>query len=127
MKCNKEFTSSERSLGGTLHQVSKAVWVQGQMNAFATEATERITGEVGMFLRDVRKSVRKQEGGQKKNATGDGGVRYRIVTAEGENGVHENCVLLDTQSFDKVKPRYWGKIVSDCVYNNLAGIETFCI
>lgn len=99
MKCNKEFTSSERSLGGTLYQVSKAVWVQGQMNAFATE---RIAGEVGVFLRDVRKSVRKQEGGQKENATGDGGVRYRIVTAEGENGVHENCVLLDTQSFDKV-------------------------
>ena len=69
MKCNKEFTSSERSLGGTLHQVSKAVWVQGQMNAFATEATERIAGEVGVFLRDVRKAA-KQKGGQKKNATG---------------------------------------------------------
>ena len=44
----------------------------GSMNAFATETTERMAGEVGVFLRDVRKSVRKQEGGQKKNATGDG-------------------------------------------------------
>ena len=47
----------------------------GKMNAFATESTRSLAGEVGVFLRNVRKNVRRQEGGQKKNATGDGGVK----------------------------------------------------
>lgn len=45
----------------------------GHMNAFATETTERIAGEVGVFLRNVEKAA-KRKGGQKKNATGDGNV-----------------------------------------------------
>lgn len=48
----------------------------GKMNAFATESTRSLTGEVGVFLRNVRKSVGKQEGGQKKSATGDGGITH---------------------------------------------------
>lgn len=46
----------------------------GNMNAFATDATERLAGEVGVFLRNVNKAAQKK-GGQKKNATGDGGVK----------------------------------------------------
>ncbi len=47
------------------------------MNAFATDATERLAGKVGVFLRNVKKEAQKK-GGQKKNATGDGGVRYSL-------------------------------------------------
>ena len=31
---------------------------EGQMNAFATEETERVAGEVGLFLRNVRKAAK---------------------------------------------------------------------
>ena len=37
----------------------------GKMNAFATESTRSLAGEVGVFLRNVRKSVRRQEEGGK--------------------------------------------------------------
>lgn len=46
----------------------------GKMNAFATESTRSLAGEVGVFLRNVRKNVRRQEGGGNQSATGDGGV-----------------------------------------------------
>lgn len=44
---------------------SKNQYSMGHMNAFATEATERIAGEVGVFLRNVEKAA-KRKGGQKK-------------------------------------------------------------
>lgn len=37
----------------------------GNMNAFATDATERLAGEVGVFLRNVNKAAQKK-GGQKR-------------------------------------------------------------
>lgn len=46
----------------------------GQMNAFATEATERVAGEVGVFLRNVRKAAK--DTGTTKNTTGEGGVKF---------------------------------------------------
>lgn len=48
----------------------------GKMNAFATDATERVAGEVGVFLRNVRKAAKNT--GATKKATGDGGVKYSI-------------------------------------------------
>lgn len=49
-----------------------------EMNAFATEQTESVAGEVGRFLRDVKKAAQGGtiEGGQKKNAPG--GVKRSI-------------------------------------------------
>ena len=46
----------------------------GQMNAFATEETERVAGEVGVFLRNVRKAAK--DTGATKNTTGEGGVKF---------------------------------------------------
>ena len=34
----------------------------GNMNAFATDATERLAGEVGVFLRNVNKVAQKKGG-----------------------------------------------------------------
>ena len=42
----------------------------GQTNAFATEETERVAGEVGVFLRNVKDT------GAAKNTTGEGGVKF---------------------------------------------------
>lgn len=49
---------------------------EGQMNAFATEETERVAGEVGLFLRNVRKAAKNT--GETKNTTGEGGVKHSI-------------------------------------------------
>ena len=48
----------------------------GQMNAFATEEMERVAGEVGVFLRNVRKAAK--DTGTTKNTTGEGGVKHSI-------------------------------------------------
>ena len=50
----------------------------GRMNAFATDATERVAGEVGVFLRNVRKAAK--DAGETKNTTGDGGGKYSRET-----------------------------------------------
>ena len=50
----------------------------GEMNAFATEETSSVAGEVGQFLRDLRKAaLETQTEGQKKNAPE--GVKYSLV------------------------------------------------
>lgn len=48
----------------------------GRMNAFATDATERVAGEVGVFLRNVRKAAKNT--GATKNTTGNGGGKYSL-------------------------------------------------
>lgn len=45
----------------------------GKMNAFATESTERVAGEVGVFLRNVRKAAKNTGDGGVKRDTNDGG------------------------------------------------------
>ena len=59
-----------------------------EMNAFATEQTESVAGEVGRFLRDVQKAARggTLEGGQKKNARE--GVKFDNTTGQ----THESVV-----------------------------------
>lgn len=51
---------------------------EGQMNAFATEETKRVAGEVGLFLRNVRKAAK--DTGATKNTTGEGGVKHSRET-----------------------------------------------
>lgn len=48
---------------------------EAQMNAFATEQTERIAGEVGLFLRNVGRIANAQKVETIKNTTGNGGVK----------------------------------------------------
>ena len=48
-------------------------------------------------------------------------ARYKITNIEGQNGNYGIGVYLDTNIFDGVKPRYWNKILTEFVYNNLAG------
>ena len=78
----------------------------GRMNAFATEATERIAGEVGVFLRNVRKNARKVA--TKKSAvpnTESGSIKHSIVETEDGRmvAVVDNDILanIDTRSWDK--------------------------
>lgn len=51
-------------------------------------------------------------------------VKYSIKTIIGKDGTnYGKGVYLDTDIFDNVKPRYWGKILNKYVYDNLAGKE----
>lgn len=51
-------------------------------------------------------------------------VKYSIRTIIGKDGTnYGKGVYLDTDIFDNVKPRYWGKVLNKYVYDNLAGKE----
>lgn len=46
-----------------------------------------------------------------------------LEEVEGENGTYGKGVMLDTNLFDGIRPRDWGKVLSRYVYNNMAGME----
>lgn len=46
-----------------------------------------------------------------------------LEEVEGENGTYGKGVMLDTNLFDGIRPRDWGKALSQYVYNNMAGME----
>lgn len=50
----------------------------GKMNAFATEETSTVAGEVGQFLRDLRKAALETQTDGQKNNTQEG-VKYSLV------------------------------------------------
>lgn len=50
----------------------------GKMNAFATEETSTVAGEVGQFLRDLRKTALETQTDGQKNNTQEG-VKYSLV------------------------------------------------
>ena len=57
----------------------------------------------------------------KKNTANEGGVRYSISEIEGEKKKYGTGVILDTDIFNGVKPRSWGRILEDYVYKHMAG------
>ena len=46
-----------------------------------------------------------------------------LEEVEGENGTYGKGVMLDTNLFDGIRPRDWGKVLSRYVYNNMADME----
>lgn len=46
-----------------------------------------------------------------------------LEEVEGENGTYGKGVMLDTNLFDGIRPRDWGKTLGQYVYNNMAGME----
>lgn len=46
-----------------------------------------------------------------------------LEEVEGENGTYGKGVMLDTNLFDGIRPRDWGKTLGRYVYNNMAGME----
>lgn len=77
----------------------------------------------GMSLEEIKADSEVQEfvGMIRKNGVADESGSYSITDIKGNNGDYGIGVYLDTDKFDNVKPRYWNKIVSDFVYNNLEG------
>lgn len=52
-----------------------------------------------------------------------GGRSYSITDIQGENGDYGQGVLLDTNIFEGINPRNWGKVLGDYVYKKMAGTE----
>lgn len=46
-----------------------------------------------------------------------------LEEVEGENGTYGKGVMLDTNLFDGIRPRDWGKTLGRYVYDNMAGME----
>ena len=46
-----------------------------------------------------------------------------LEEVEGKNGTYGKGVMLDTNLFDGIRPRDWGKTLGRYVYNNMAGME----
>ena len=69
------YASAYGDSGLTAEQVLEEIICDslGKMNAFATESTERVAGEVGVFLRNVRKAAKNTGDGGVKRDTNDGG------------------------------------------------------
>lgn len=50
--------------------------------------------------------------------------KYSVLKeVEGENSTYGKGVMLDTNLFDGIRPRDWGKTLGRYVYNNMAGME----
>ena len=81
----------------------------GQMNAFATEATERVAGEVGMFLRNVRKAAK--DTGATKNTTGEDGVKRSIEL----DALGRKYVQATRQVIEGNDPAKWGKQIENYI------------
>jgi len=58
----------------------------------------------------------------KKNAA-QGGVKFSLKDIVGEKKDYGQGVLLDTNLFDGIAPRNWGRVLGDYVYKNLAGTQ----
>lgn len=69
--------------------------------------------------------LRAEKAAMNRTQSGEGvGTSYSISDITSDNGtVFENAVVLDTDIFNGIKPRNWGKTLAQYVYNNLAGKE----
>lgn len=81
----------------------------GRMNAFATDATERVAGEVGVFLRNVRKAAKNT--GATKNTTGDGGMKRSIEM----DALGRKYVQATRQVIEGNDPAKWGKQIENYI------------
>lgn len=63
--------------------------------------------------------ARQVQAGQTENTAKNGGARYSITESFADNNGnrYNNAVLLDTNFFDGLSPRNWGKKLKEFVYN----------
>lgn len=93
------------------------------INAFGQNA--------GKYREEVRQTLRERgitDGGSETAAATERRTgppeRFSVLEeVEGENGTYGKGVMLDTNLFDGIRPRDWGKTLGRYVYNNMAGME----
>ncbi|MBQ9535147.1 MAG: hypothetical protein IJU78_04835, partial [Clostridia bacterium] len=97
------------ALGGMERYGERAGAIRGEVR----EAMTELYGE-GAVARENSEAVRR---------TGEAAERHSIATIIGQNNNYGTGVLLDTNLFNGVHPRNWGRVLSSYVYNNLAGTQ----
>lgn len=97
---------------------------------FSREAESALSqsGEEGENALQVESSQNAAEQGRETAAaterrTGPPEKFSVLEEVEGENGTYGKGVTLDTNLFDGIRPRDWGKTLGRYVYNNMAGME----
>lgn len=97
---------------------------------FSREAESALSqsGEEGENALQVESSQNAAEQGRETAAaterrTGPPEKFSVLEEVEGENGTYGKGVMLDTNLFDGIRPRDWGKTLGRYVYNNMAGME----
>lgn len=90
-------------------------WTDEQYNDFLDEyyAYQEQNGIDGMAREDRRY--------EQDDSTPD--RQHSISEIQGQEDAYGTGVILDTNIFDGVRPRAWGKVLSDYVYKHLAGAE----
>lgn len=92
----------------------------GKMNIF--EGTQLNSESYEKALSLVREYAA-DKGGNKSRAPPEGGVKYSISEVEGVKRKYGKGVILDNDIFDGIPHRKWGKVLSQYVYENMAGAE----
>lgn len=81
----------------------------------------KLTNEQERYVRKLGAKFEKALNTADVNEVQNKGTRYKIGEISGKEGDYGVGVYLDTNIFDGVKSRYWNKVLTEFVYNNLAG------
>lgn len=81
----------------------------------------KLTNEQERYVRKLGAKFEKALNTADVNEVQNKDTRYKIGEISGKEGDYGVGVYLDTNIFDGVKPRYWNKVLTEFVYNNLAG------
>ena len=91
------------------------------MNRFPEYNIEKYSSAIRDSLTDpTQRAAQNRRAMERKTAPP--GRKYSVEeVVVGEEGIYENCVVLDTDLFNHINPRNWGKVLGEFVYQNLAG------
>ena len=116
-KDSKIIAGDEKKAAALLRDVGKQY---PEPVAYAADLTDAILsqGKSDVKFPTLGEEIRRQIQGDEAEKQ-----RYSIEEVEGKNGTYGKGVMLDTNLFDGIRPRDWGKALSRYVYNNMAGME----
>ena len=110
----------------TLEELEKYNHRRGPNDLYRNTAGEIEARDTAARLRmseEQRRDTRPDTGDERTVFAERGTDGYSIETIEGEQRDYGLGVMLDTTIFKGVKPRDWGKVLSDYVYQHMAGAE----
>lgn len=84
----------------------------------ARQAVEAAGDVAQRFAGDIENARQNRAGIERRNGPG---TRFSIQDVQGQNNDYPDCVVLDTNLFTGVKPRDWGRVLQNYIYNNFAG------
>ena len=105
----------------TDEEIMDAVWEEMLADAYAEFQRYADTYGTAPWGEVVQDEV--WSGGGERDADSGSATKFSVAELEGENRKYGPGVILDTDIFEGVSIRDWGKVLGNYVYNNLAGQE----